>query len=59
MTGSTRGTFKINLGLFLAELIQRAGVPDGVFTVIHGDRTAVDRLLHHPGIAEDGDKSCC
>jgi malonate-semialdehyde dehydrogenase (acetylating)/methylmalonate-semialdehyde dehydrogenase len=36
--------------LFLAELIQRAGVPDGVFNVVHGDRVAVDRLLEHPDV---------
>jgi len=40
-----------SVSLFLAELIQRAGVPDGVFTVIQGDRTSVDRLLHHPDIS--------
>ncbi len=36
--------------LFLAELMQRAGVPDGVFTVIQGDKVAVDRLLEHPDV---------
>jgi malonate-semialdehyde dehydrogenase (acetylating)/methylmalonate-semialdehyde dehydrogenase len=28
-----------------------AGLPPGVFTVVHGDRVAVDRILEHPGIA--------
>src|SRR5215471_5495677 len=37
--------------LFLAELLQKAGLPDGVFNVIQGDRVAVDRLLEHPDIA--------
>jgi malonate-semialdehyde dehydrogenase (acetylating)/methylmalonate-semialdehyde dehydrogenase len=37
--------------LFLAELWQRAGLPDGVFTVVNGDREAVDAILAHPGIA--------
>ncbi|MFT2720982.1 CoA-acylating methylmalonate-semialdehyde dehydrogenase [Deinococcus sp. A31D244] len=37
--------------LFIADLLQRAGLPDGVFTVIHGDKVAVDALLEHPGIA--------
>ncbi len=37
--------------LFLAELWQRAGLPDGVFTVLQGDRTAVDGLLEHPDVA--------
>jgi malonate-semialdehyde dehydrogenase (acetylating)/methylmalonate-semialdehyde dehydrogenase len=37
--------------LFLADLVRRAGVPDGVFHVIQGDREAVDHLLQHPDIA--------
>ena len=37
--------------LILAELLQEAGVPDGVFQVVHGDKEAVDAILHHPGIA--------
>ncbi len=37
--------------LFLAELLREAGVPDGVFNVIQGDRVAVDRILEHPDIA--------
>lgn len=36
--------------LFLARLWQRAGLPDGVFTVVQGDRVAVDRLLEHPDV---------
>ncbi|MBV9300831.1 MAG: CoA-acylating methylmalonate-semialdehyde dehydrogenase [Acidobacteriaceae bacterium] len=36
--------------LLIAELLQRAGVPDGVFNVVQGDRVAVDRLLEHPDI---------
>jgi malonate-semialdehyde dehydrogenase (acetylating)/methylmalonate-semialdehyde dehydrogenase len=36
--------------LLLAELMQRAGVPDGVFNVLQGDRVAVDRLLNHPDV---------
>lgn len=35
---------------FMAQLLHRAGLPDGVFTVVHGDRGAVDALLVHPGI---------
>ncbi len=35
----------------LARLWQQAGLPDGVFTVVHGDRTAVERLLDHPDVA--------
>jgi malonate-semialdehyde dehydrogenase (acetylating)/methylmalonate-semialdehyde dehydrogenase len=34
-----------------AELWRDAGLPDGVFNVVHGDRTAVDRLLEHPDVA--------
>ncbi len=37
--------------LMLAELWQKAGLPDGVFTVLQGDREAVERLLTHPDIA--------
>ncbi|MGW1269152.1 CoA-acylating methylmalonate-semialdehyde dehydrogenase [Streptomyces sp. NPDC002491] len=35
---------------FLADLWKRAGLPDGVFNVVHGDKAAVDRLLEHQGI---------
>ncbi len=35
---------------FLAELVQQAGFPDGVFNVVHGDRVAVERLLEHPDV---------
>ncbi len=34
-----------------AELFAEAGLPDGVFNVLHGDRVAVERLLEHPDIA--------
>jgi malonate-semialdehyde dehydrogenase (acetylating) / methylmalonate-semialdehyde dehydrogenase len=37
--------------LFLARLWQQAGLPDGVFTVIHGDKEAVGALLEHPDVA--------
>ena len=37
--------------LFLAELLHEAGVPDGVFNVVQGDKVAVDRILEHPAIA--------
>ena len=36
--------------LLLAELMQKAGLPDGVFNVVQGDRIAVDRLLEHPDV---------
>ncbi|WIM99148.1 CoA-acylating methylmalonate-semialdehyde dehydrogenase [Actinoplanes oblitus] len=36
---------------FVAELWREAGLPDGVFNVVHGDRVAVDAILAHPGIA--------
>lgn len=35
---------------FLAALWRDAGLPDGVFNVVHGDKPAVDRLLEHPDI---------
>jgi malonate-semialdehyde dehydrogenase (acetylating)/methylmalonate-semialdehyde dehydrogenase len=37
--------------LLLADLWKQAGLPDGVFNVVHGDRVAVDRILEHPDIA--------
>ncbi|WP_310632178.1 CoA-acylating methylmalonate-semialdehyde dehydrogenase [Paraburkholderia sp.] len=37
--------------LRLAELLHEAGLPDGVFNVVHGDKVAVDALLAHPDIA--------
>ena len=35
----------------VARLWQEAGLPDGVFNVVHGDKVAVDAILDHPGIA--------
>ncbi|NUR77591.1 MAG: CoA-acylating methylmalonate-semialdehyde dehydrogenase [Thermoleophilia bacterium] len=37
--------------VYAAQLLQEAGVPDGVFNVIHGDKVAVDAILEHPDIA--------
>jgi malonate-semialdehyde dehydrogenase (acetylating)/methylmalonate-semialdehyde dehydrogenase len=37
--------------LLLAQLLKDAGVPDGVFNVLQGDKVAVDRLLAHPDVA--------
>ena len=37
--------------ILLAELLAEAGVPAGIFTVVQGDKVAVDRLLEHPDIA--------
>src|SRR5437016_4691334 len=36
---------------YVAELLKEAGVPDGVFNVVHGDKVAVDAVLEHPDIA--------
>jgi malonate-semialdehyde dehydrogenase (acetylating)/methylmalonate-semialdehyde dehydrogenase len=36
--------------MFIAELLKQAGLPDGVFNVVHGDKVAVDRILDHPDI---------
>jgi malonate-semialdehyde dehydrogenase (acetylating)/methylmalonate-semialdehyde dehydrogenase len=35
---------------WMAELFTEAGLPDGVFNVVHGDKEAVDALLVHPDI---------
>jgi malonate-semialdehyde dehydrogenase (acetylating)/methylmalonate-semialdehyde dehydrogenase len=40
-----------SVSTLVAELWQRAGLPDGVFNVVHGDKTVVDAVLDHPGIA--------
>jgi malonate-semialdehyde dehydrogenase (acetylating)/methylmalonate-semialdehyde dehydrogenase len=37
--------------LMLAEMLKEAGLPDGVFNVVQGDKEAVDAILHHPDIA--------
>ena len=36
--------------ILIAELLQEAGLPDGVFNVVHGDKEAVDGILEHPAI---------
>ncbi|NWD48124.1 CoA-acylating methylmalonate-semialdehyde dehydrogenase [Pseudomonas gingeri] len=36
--------------LFMAELLQQAGLPDGVFSVVQGDKEAVDALIEHPDV---------
>src|SRR5215467_4050665 len=38
------------MSLRMAELLKEAGLPDGVFNVVHGDKEAVDAILVHPGI---------
>jgi malonate-semialdehyde dehydrogenase (acetylating)/methylmalonate-semialdehyde dehydrogenase len=37
--------------MFIADLLRQAGLPDGVFNVVHGDKVAVDRILEHPDIS--------
>ena len=37
--------------LLMAELLAEAGLPAGVFNVVHGDKVAVDALLAHPDVA--------
>lgn len=37
--------------LLLAKWLEEAGLPPGVFNVVHGDKEAVDALLHHPDIS--------
>lgn len=36
--------------VFIAELFKEAGLPDGVLNVLHGDKVAVDALLHSPDV---------
>jgi malonate-semialdehyde dehydrogenase (acetylating)/methylmalonate-semialdehyde dehydrogenase len=37
--------------VYTAELLKEAGLPDGVFNVVHGDKVAVDSILEHPGVS--------
>src|SRR5437762_7968990 len=37
--------------ILTAQLLAEAGVPEGVFNVVHGDKVAVERLLEHPDVA--------
>ena len=39
-----------SVSLLMAQLLQQAGVPDGVFTVLQGDQRAVHRLIEHPDV---------
>ncbi|MCF6327623.1 MAG: CoA-acylating methylmalonate-semialdehyde dehydrogenase [Devosiaceae bacterium] len=36
--------------MFCFELFKQAGLPDGIFNIVHGDKSAVDCLLDHPDI---------
>ncbi len=36
--------------IFMAELLEQAGLPGGVFNVVQGDKVAVDALLEHPDV---------
>jgi malonate-semialdehyde dehydrogenase (acetylating)/methylmalonate-semialdehyde dehydrogenase len=40
-----------SVSLRVAELYAEAGLPDGIFNVVHGDKVAVDAILDHPGIS--------
>ncbi|MGB8359879.1 MAG: CoA-acylating methylmalonate-semialdehyde dehydrogenase [Acidimicrobiia bacterium] len=37
--------------MIVAEMLSEAGLPDGVFNVVHGDKVAVDALITHPDVA--------
>jgi len=37
--------------LLAAEMLTEAGLPDGVFNVVHGDKESVDALINHPDVA--------
>jgi malonate-semialdehyde dehydrogenase (acetylating) / methylmalonate-semialdehyde dehydrogenase len=40
-----------SVAILMADLLKQAGLPDGVFNVVQGDKVAVDRILEHPDIA--------
>src|SRR5919201_385446 len=46
-----RGLEVIEYCCGIPALLKGAGVPDGVFNVVHGDKVAVDALLEHPDVA--------
>ena len=39
-----------SVALLIASMLKEAGLPDGVFNVVHGDKSAVDALLVHPAV---------
>ena len=39
-----------SVSLLIAQMLAEAGLPPGVFNVLHGDKVAVDRILEHPDI---------
>ncbi|MGA0979191.1 MAG: CoA-acylating methylmalonate-semialdehyde dehydrogenase [Candidatus Nanopelagicales bacterium] len=39
-----------SVSLLIGEMLKEAGLPDGVFNVVNGDKVAVDRILEHPDI---------
>ncbi|MGB3737460.1 MAG: CoA-acylating methylmalonate-semialdehyde dehydrogenase [Ilumatobacter sp.] len=40
-----------SVSMFLAELLSKAGLPDGCFNIVQGDKVSVDRILHHDDVA--------
>ena len=39
-----------SVSMKIADLFKEAGLPDGVFNIVHGDKEAVDAILNHPGV---------
>ena len=39
-----------SVSMFVGELLKQAGLPDGTYNIINGDKVAVDRLLSHPDV---------
>jgi malonate-semialdehyde dehydrogenase (acetylating)/methylmalonate-semialdehyde dehydrogenase len=39
-----------SVSMLAAEFLEEAGLPPGVFNIVHGDKVAVDRLLEHPDV---------
>ena len=39
-----------SVALLIGEMLKEAGLPDGVFNVVNGDKVSVDRILEHPDI---------
>ncbi len=39
-----------SVSMFVGELLKQAGLPDGTYNIVNGDKVAVDRLLSHPDV---------
>jgi hypothetical protein len=50
LPGGNKSEARPVAALFMADLLQKAALPDGVFNVVHGDKVALEALLAHPDV---------